>query len=232
MWTGTSMTLGESLIASAMGFSIVFLRELLKQKTLIIVELGRNLHDYVNQQITSLAIAVEVRHTKITQCDDVVWLAPGRHLHHLLAIERVYLQFVPKRRPSHWHLNPTMQIVTVAGEGIVLHDADVDVQVAGNTTVLAHLTLIGQTQTTVISHAGRYGYAHIARVTHTSVAKAGLAGIIDDRAVPFATFAGSGGHHLSEHGSHHALRVTLAMAVRALRRLSALLASRAGAFLA
>ena len=46
-----------------------------------------------------------------------------------------------------------------------------------------------------------------------------------------AAFARRGSHHLAEHGTHHALRVSLSMAVGALSRLGTLLASGAGTVL-
>ena len=38
-----------------------------------------------------------------------------------------------------------MQIITVTSEGIVLSDTDIDIQVAGDTAVFTHFTLIGET---------------------------------------------------------------------------------------
>ena len=112
-----------------------------------------------------------------------------------------------------------------------MSDADIDIQVAGNTAVFTHFALIGETQTGIVRHSGRHGHTDITSGAHATMTKAGRTRIFDNGTVSFAAFTWRSGHHLAEHGAYHALGVALSMAVGALRRLGAFLAPCSGAFL-
>ena len=123
----------------------MFFCEPFHQGALVVSELCWNLHCDMRHQIATLVLVVKMCDTQILQGHSVVRLASCRHAHRLLAVERVDLQIMPQHGPAHRHLDPAVQIITVTREGIVLSDTDIDIQVAGNTAVFAHFTLIGET---------------------------------------------------------------------------------------
>ena len=120
-----------------------------------------------------------------------------------------------------------MQIVVITSEHVIRLDADIHIQIARDAAIFADLTLISETQTGVVRHAGRHRDADIAGDAHAAMAEAGRARLLDDRSMAFAAFAWRGGHHL-----YHALRISLTVAVGTLCGLCAVLAAGAAAFLA
>ena len=128
-----------------LGICVMLFGKPFHQGTLVVSELCRNLHCDMRHQIATLALVVKMRDAQILQGHSVVRLASCRHSHRLLAIERVDFQIMPQYGPAHRHLDPAVQIITVTSEGVILSDADVDIQVAGNTAVFTHLALISET---------------------------------------------------------------------------------------
>ena len=175
------------------------------------------------------ALVVKMRDAQILQGHSVVRLASCRHSLNCLPSN----VSISRSCPSTAQLIGTWiqcKSSTVTSEGVILSDADVDIQVAGNTAVFTHLALIGETQTSIVRHAGRHGHADITGDTHTTMTKAGRTRIFDNGTMSLATLAWAGGHHLAEAWCAPRAVRSLTMAVGALCHVGTLLAAGAGAF--
>ena len=130
---------------------------------------------------------------------------PGRDLELLGPVEGVELECGAQGGRRHRQLDGAVQVVTAALEGAVGPHVDLDVEVAGRSPTLAHLTLAAELDTGAGVDAGGDLDLERAAGPDPSVAGALEAGADEHLAVALAGHAGPGRHDLAEERPLHLL---------------------------
>src|SRR6185312_848552 len=105
-------------------------------------------------------------------------------------VERRHFDRAPEGGRGEAHRHLAAQMLTVALEYRVLFDSDLNVQVTGRPAVAPRLTLAAQTDTVASINARGNLHRQLLRPAHTTLAEAGIAGILDDGTVAAATGTG------------------------------------------
>src|SRR5699024_9304314 len=174
--------------------------EVAQHLLLLAVEASRGPHVGVDDQVAPTAGA-QVGHAEPGQDDRVARLGAPLDGDLLLAVEGREAHLHPERRRGHRHRHGRVEVVTAPGEGLVLPDVQLDVEVAGRPAAGADLPFAGEVDPGAGVDAGGDLDLHRAAGTHPTLARALVAGAGDDLAEALAGRARTARHDLAEEGA-------------------------------
>src|SRR6185312_608199 len=175
------------------------LGQLLEQRLLLLVELGRRLHRHVDDQVTAAGV-VQVPHSQPVQRDDLAGLGARADVQVPGAVQRLHRQGRPERGGHHRDRDRAMEIVALALEDRVRPLHDLEEQVAGRPAAGADLPLARELDMRPVLDARRDPDLDGTAGAYPAVRVALGAWPPDDGAVAAAGGTRPGGHHLAEEG--------------------------------
>src|SRR5215471_8989357 len=175
------------------------LGQLLEQRLLLLVELGRRLHRHVDDQVTTAGV-VQVPHPQPVQRDDLAGLGARADVEVPGAVQRLHRQGRPEGGGHHRDRDRAVEIVALALEDRVRPLDDLKEQVAGRPATGADLPLARELDVRPVLDARRDPDLDGAAGAYPAVRVALGAWPPDDGAVAAAGRTRPGGHHLAEEG--------------------------------
>src|SRR5215469_6485942 len=172
-------------------------RQLLEQRFLLLVELGRRLHRHVDDQVTAPGV-VQVPHAQAIERDDLTGLRARADVQLAGAVERLNRQVRPQGRGHHRDRDRAVQIIALPLEDRVRPLDDLEEQIARRPATRADLSLARELDVGSVLDARRNPDLDGAAGAHPAVRVAFGARPPDDGAVAATGRARPGGHHLAE----------------------------------
>ena len=214
---GHRLLTGSDVIAHLIGKSA-------EQLALLIGKIGGNDHAQLHDQAATRTATANARHAVIIDAHGVTVLGAGgnRHLDDLVGHNALDLDLAAKRSLRNRDIAQEVQVVTVALKTLVVGNTNVDDQVARGLTAKACLAKAAHAQLATGRNAGGDIDVDLFVRRCAALTVAGLAGMVDDRALTVAVGARRRGLNLAQERALDRRDIACAVAAAALLFLCAL----------
>ena len=208
---GHRLLTGSDVIAHLVGKST-------EQLALLIGKIGGNDHAQLHDQAATRTATANARHAVIIDAHGVAVLGAGgnRHLNDLVGHNALDLDLAAERSLRNRDIAHQVQVVTVALKALMVGNAHVDNQVARRLAAKAGLAKAAHTQLATGRNAGGNIDVDLFVRRRAALTVAGLAGMVDNRALAMAVGARRGRLNLAQKRSLNRRDVARTVAATAL----------------
>ena len=190
----------------------------LEQLALLIGKIGGNNHAQLHDQTTARAATANARHAEVVHTHGITVLRTGgdRHLDDLVGHNALNLDLATKRGLCDRNITHQVQVVAIALKALVVGNAYVDDQIARGLAAKTSLAKATHAQLATGRNAGGNIDVDLFVRRRAALAIAGLAGMVDNRALAVAVGARRGRLNLTQERTLDRRDIACAMAAAAL----------------